>query len=228
MYYVYTLKHPDNQVPFYVGMTNDPSVRIAAHIRKQNNVALRSVIRGMMNYGRKPIMDVIYKTNDFDDCCHAESRLIREYAKKYFLLNIKDMYPESDWVDVSMQDRICSPGFRCKKYDECVFCAEIEIDRYTRPVNDYLINGGSIFRYEIGHDDWNATRQHMYREGSIGYVKVPLSETFFFIVSTVAVNKNFALESEMSLEDAIRAYWNTAGEFRKLKRKTTSGVFARK
>ena len=84
-HYVYTLSHPITKDIIYVGYTTNPSMRYQSHIYSQTNPHL---IKIMMTTEERPSMDIIYKSDTYEDAYNYENKMILEYGKQYKLANI--------------------------------------------------------------------------------------------------------------------------------------------
>jgi len=84
-HYVYTLSHPVTRDILYVGYTTNPSMRYQSHLYSQTNPHL---IKIMMTTEKPLKMDIIYKSDTYEDAYNYETEMILEYGKRYKLANI--------------------------------------------------------------------------------------------------------------------------------------------
>lgn len=223
MYYIYSLNHPDNGVPFYIGMTQNPELRLMGHIKKQKNIGLKSLINTMLRYGREPIMEIIYHTESLDDCLVREVEFIKEYARNHVLMNIKDLYKEEDMVEFSSYESACTPYFKCNKPLECDFCANYAVATIESRINEYVRHGNKVYQYLCSDSDWAKIRKRLSRGGG-SYVRIPTGADEFLLISSMMMAKE--RESNMSIKEAMRLSWMHNKQIGKPKRRATTGAFA--
>ena len=88
--FIYVLKDPDDGVVRYVGKTNNPKKRMSAHLSAPININLPSVrwVRSLKRLNKKPIMEIIEETDDWENC---EKKWIAFYRNSTgCLLNIDE------------------------------------------------------------------------------------------------------------------------------------------
>lgn len=166
MYYIYTLNHPDNGIPFYVGMTKrHPEARLESHVLDAKNQALGGLISIMRQFDRYPIIEVIDTTETLRQCLSRERELIREYGKKYVLLNSDHLYTLSGDAKIG-----CVPGNRCKDRVNCDYCGEYYMNGRIDKLKLALSDGCAV--YKIDNERWKTASTSFRRHGVSDYIKL--------------------------------------------------------
>lgn len=228
MYYLYSLNHPDNGIPFYIGMTKNPLIRFTTHTKNAHNYGLKFIIRELARYGRSPVMNIIGSFNTETECEMAEIDAINEHKKKYVLMNMQHMYPESDLVDYSMNiSETCLPNHMCGDRINCEYCKEHDLLGYTVPILNY-INENNAVRYFIGKKkNWNAIRQDMFRDViDVSYLKIPINKSEFLFVIPEGYESPHLIQTSMTIERAMESYWLYRQTDNK-QRRSAVGVFSK-
>jgi hypothetical protein len=114
---------------------------------------------------------------------------------------------------------------RCKKPLECSLCGGIEIAKYKAPINDYISNGGKAHFFLLSNDDWETTRKGLSRSNSNGYVRLPVSQNEFILVTDVQLNQLHEEISHVDLDNAILQSRRINQEEGTSLRRTATGIF---
>jgi hypothetical protein len=91
MYYVYVLKDPRTDLPFYVG--KGQGTRAYDHLNKNmqgkntENPFKDHVIRQILAEGLLPDIEYVYHTDDEDDAYDYEAKLIKRYGRRRYDVN---------------------------------------------------------------------------------------------------------------------------------------------
>lgn len=96
-YYLYELVNPENNDPFYVGITNNPKKRLKGHCylgtrQFKTNPFKAKIIFNLKTIGLKPIMNILISNLLIEEAKKLEIETIFEYRKKYGekITNISD------------------------------------------------------------------------------------------------------------------------------------------
>ena len=143
--------------------------------------------QAMLRHGIKPIMDILYETDDLENVNAAESSLIDEYGKENTLLNIAKYVPVKKEKGTSCAIRASKSGtiFRCKDWKNCDFC----FNERVRSVRERLIttiddNGVDCF-YSIVCTD-NDIRKLRKEYGRKRVIRMPCEG---YIVALLAIDE---------------------------------------
>lgn len=78
-FYVYIYCHPDTGIPFYIGKGS--AERYKKHLCNARNPHLRNKISKLEREGKKPLIDIVFRTDDEDLSYDIEENLIRQYKR---------------------------------------------------------------------------------------------------------------------------------------------------
>lgn len=78
-FYVYIYCHPDTGIPFYVGKGS--ANRYKRHLVNARNPHLRNKINKLNKEGKKPFIDIVFRTDDEDLAYDIEENLITHYKR---------------------------------------------------------------------------------------------------------------------------------------------------
>jgi hypothetical protein len=83
MYYVYVYKHPKTKQPFYVGKGSGNRMYMHLQETKENteNYLKWCKIQSILNNGYRPIIDIVFESDDEESCYNEEKRLIEQYGR---------------------------------------------------------------------------------------------------------------------------------------------------
>lgn len=95
MYYLYTL-NDENDIPKYIGVTNDPKERLHGHLNDHSNSAKVKWIESMRKGGNIPKMVICRQTESLQEVLKWEKEEIKRYKYVYNLTNSTDggEYPD--------------------------------------------------------------------------------------------------------------------------------------
>lgn len=68
--FIYVLKDPDTKIVCYVGKTNNPTKRLSSHFSPEAGNSLPSTIwiKKLKTNNKKPVMEIIEETDDWESC----------------------------------------------------------------------------------------------------------------------------------------------------------------
>lgn len=176
MYYIYTLNHPDTDIPFYVGMTNNTGERYISHLVKNKSTMLRNFVKKMLRRGEVPYMDVIYTTESKEDCLLREADFIEAYASRYTILN-----DERPGFAVNRKDVLTKLVGLSKEYskwgaavwrdDDEFFYEYVMTKREMEHSQIFDLFYGCIYYRQIPVSKWETLRKHLRRK-EIKYFRI--------------------------------------------------------
>lgn len=218
MYYIYELVNPVTNIPFYVGQTNNPRVRLNQHryaTSGNSNVILADeYIKVMRRGGNEPIMNIIDETDSKAHVDELERYYINEYRMTYNILNVFHMpymYDDEEYDPVKM----CGvDGKYCNRIYECDVCMEHYKTRLKRLLYTVFYESGMDHGYICYvHDDrldWKRLQKKLARD-KVRFIRVPKGEGSSVVFTDSWVkHRDFRFE-QIELDDAYDLY--TSDEF---------------
>lgn len=176
MYYIYTLNHPDTDIPFYVGMTNSIGNRYVAHLINNKSTMLKDFIKKMLHRGEVPYMDVIYTTESKEDCLLREADFIESYASRYTILN--DRRPGVATNHKGVIRKLVELSREYKEWgtmiwsdDKEFFYEYVTAKREMEHLQIFDLFYGFIYYRQIPVSKWDTLRKHLRRKG-IKYFRI--------------------------------------------------------